>query len=641
MIQEGWSALVRRLALAVVGAVIMSAGAAAQSPLVVGTCTGSLTMVQGSAPVGSVACPVSASSAVNFAVANLPRYLSATPSSGTATPTPQNVVFTINAYGQSKMVPGVSNPAVSFQDTTNNVPVAARQIFSTVTYDGPPPNDNFANAIDLNNIKDEPGSEALTAVTVSHNATLEASEPGAGFKSVWWKGAPEQTGEVVLDTIGSFKADNTFLDTILEVYTGTALNNLVLLATNDDIPATGGTFTVSQIRANVVAGTTYYIRVSLKNSSDDGHIRLNIQDMPASRVVQSVARPYATGGIQNSFPATGGRGANFISNFTASTINVTPTTTAPGITFNPTSISIPSNTSARIRIVEAPAATSTPGGFIEQIDWGFGIGQTVRRSVDKVPSDTSLVGAILPSARATVIGNSVTAFATIINAGAANAFGCEIAPASGSGSSLHYQRTDAGNNPIGTLDEYVNIPANGSQSFVIEMFPGMVVTRDYEVSFNCANTPRASTISGVNTLLTTTALTQPPDIISIAVTPSNDGILQVPVNGAAAFAMAAINIGASAGSVTVQATDTALGENPANLPLTLAVCKTDAGGNCTVGPAASIDVSIANGEVHTYSVFANHSGAAIPLDPATNRIFVYIKQGSTVVGASSVATSTP
>jgi subtilisin family serine protease/sRNA-binding regulator protein Hfq len=110
-----------------------------------------------------------------------------------------------------------------------------------------PANDNFANAITI-----QPG-ETLSGTNV--NATKETGEPNhagnAGGKSVWWKFTPASSGQVKMST------SNSSFNTLLAVYTGSAVNALTLVASNND---TGGAPT-SYVSFSVVAGTPYSIAV--------------------------------------------------------------------------------------------------------------------------------------------------------------------------------------------------------------------------------------------------------------------------------------------------------------------------------------------------------------------------------------------
>lgn len=103
---------------------------------------------------------------------------------------------------------------------------------------GPPPNDNFANALVL--------TGSFGSVTNDNTfATAEPFEPShAGFvpsSTMWYKWTAPADGEVSLDTIGStVVVDNgltyttNFLDTVVAVYTGNELRLLTQVAANDD-----------------------------------------------------------------------------------------------------------------------------------------------------------------------------------------------------------------------------------------------------------------------------------------------------------------------------------------------------------------------------------------------------------------------
>jgi outer membrane protein assembly factor BamB len=126
-----------------------------------------------------------------------------------------------------------------------------------------PPNDNFANAIAL-----QTNSGSLTGSSV--NATREPGEPNhaafMGDKSVWYSWVSPLNGQITIDTIGSN------YDTTLGVYTGSAVNQLVSVAQNDDIVS--GTNRNSRVEFNVTAGTTYRIAIDGWNG-EYGSVSIN------------------------------------------------------------------------------------------------------------------------------------------------------------------------------------------------------------------------------------------------------------------------------------------------------------------------------------------------------------------------------
>ena len=111
-------------------------------------------------------------------------------------------------------------------------------------------NDAFANATALS-------GTSITVTGTNSGATKEAGEPNhggnTGGHSVWWSWTAPAAGAVTIDTLGS-----TF-DTLLGVYTGSAVNALTTMASNDD-SLSGGT-TTSKVTFTATAGTTYMIAV--------------------------------------------------------------------------------------------------------------------------------------------------------------------------------------------------------------------------------------------------------------------------------------------------------------------------------------------------------------------------------------------
>lgn len=124
----------------------------------------------------------------------------------------------------------------------------------------PPVNDNFANATDL------PGDSGQLTGQTNVDATLEAGEPanfsGYGTHSIWYKITPVADGNVTVSTTGSTRTDDgnpgAKYDTVLDVFTGSAVNALTLVGGNDEEPDGGYT---SSFTFAATAGTTYYARV--------------------------------------------------------------------------------------------------------------------------------------------------------------------------------------------------------------------------------------------------------------------------------------------------------------------------------------------------------------------------------------------
>jgi hypothetical protein len=146
-----------------------------------------------------------------------------------------------------------------------------------------------------------------------------------------------------------------------------------------------------------------------------------------------------------------------------------------------------------------------------------------------------------------------------------------------------------------------------------------------------SNSGPAPTQVGVNSLLLS-AEAGVPDVVALVATLGGDGIVRVPgVGGSGAFSVATVNLGAG-GPITVTV-DT----GAAILPVSVFVCQTDAGGQCTAGPSPSVATTIGPGQTPTFAVFVV-ANAPLGFDPAIHRVFVRFRDaGGVVRGASSVA----
>src|SRR5207245_10850358 len=107
---------------------------------------------------------------------------------------------------------------------------------------------NFANA------------QAITgnSGTIFGTNVAATKEPGErnhagneGGKSVWYRWTAPSSGVWTFNTAGSS------FDTILAVYAGSALSNLVLVASNDNVPGTN----TSSVTCNATNGIVYQIAV--------------------------------------------------------------------------------------------------------------------------------------------------------------------------------------------------------------------------------------------------------------------------------------------------------------------------------------------------------------------------------------------
>ncbi|MEA2754215.1 MAG: hypothetical protein QOJ54_504 [Aliidongia sp.] len=289
----------------------------------------------------------------------------------------------------------------------------------------------------------------------------------------------------------------------------------------------------------------------------------------------------------------------------------------------------------------APQATlASPGGLATDGNGNLLIADTgddlIRSVPTTVPSPT-VVASVLPGARSVLNTTPATIFATMVNATASPLSNCQIILPTPTSRllQLNYQTTNPATNALtGTINTPVPIAANGLQTFLLSFALGentgaLDVFAGQQMLFACDNIDPAPVTQGLNTIDLSFSPTPVADVIALAAVASKDGTLNVPANGAGAFAVASINVG-SADTLTVSV-DT----GSATLPLALAICATNASAQCLAAPTSSVSQSFAASSTPTFSIFASASGT-IAFAPATNRIFVRFKDSS---GASHGSTS--
>jgi hypothetical protein len=151
-----------------------------------------------------------------------------------------------------------------FNGATGNVRLSARALPEAAV---PPANDQFAKA-EIVRSGNYVTNVSSVAATIEIGEPLHAGQPGG--HSLWWAFTAPSNGLALLSTKGS-----TF-DTLLAVYTGTSLSNLVSVAANDDDPQITP---ASTLVFRTVAGTTYYIAVDGYNGAA-GTVVLELNQSP-------------------------------------------------------------------------------------------------------------------------------------------------------------------------------------------------------------------------------------------------------------------------------------------------------------------------------------------------------------------------
>jgi len=132
-----------------------------------------------------------------------------------------------------------------------------------------PANDDFATAIAISTATGSASSQSV-------NATAETGEPAhsgqSATKSVWFDWTAPADGDF------TFHTDGSSFDTVLAVYTGTAVNALTNVASNDNqgiASVAKPTFTpgASQVTFTATSGQSYKIAID-GNGGASGHIQM-------------------------------------------------------------------------------------------------------------------------------------------------------------------------------------------------------------------------------------------------------------------------------------------------------------------------------------------------------------------------------
>lgn len=201
-----------------------------------------------------------------------------------------------------------------------------RGMFSTDVTVTRPANNLFGDAIPLT------GATANRTGDSNVAATKEPHEPNhfdnVGGASVWYRWTPTSSGQVTIDT-----ATSSF-DSVLAVYTGSAVDALTHVASNDDeVP---GSVRTSKVMFPAAAGTEYRIAVDgFKETGavPTGTINLHLAQTGTVTHQLSVTKQGTGGGTVTSSPAGINCGATCSASFTPGTPVTLTAAPAAGSTF--------------------------------------------------------------------------------------------------------------------------------------------------------------------------------------------------------------------------------------------------------------------------------------------------------------------
>lgn len=194
--------------------------------------------------------------------------------------------------GDNSRVKFNASSGTSYHIAVDGFGGASGSIVLTIESPPRPANDNFVARAPL-------FGSTLRAEAISLEATKEEGEPDhagePGGKSVWWSWTVPSTGPATVWTLGSD------FDTVLAVYSGESVDDLTLLAANDQDPLGGDT---SRVSFNGQAGARYEIAVDGWNAGS-GRIVLRLDQSPPPALSQ--ARVLMNGAFQAILRGAAGR----------------------------------------------------------------------------------------------------------------------------------------------------------------------------------------------------------------------------------------------------------------------------------------------------------------------------------------------
>ena len=260
---------------------------------------------------------------------------------------------------------------------------------------------------------------------------------------------------------------------------------------------------------------------------------------------------------------------------------------------------------------------------------------------DEEDEDTRLRASILPASRSVRAGSAATVFSTVINPGQVTARGCSIRAAEPFDGVFSFAETDPATNQVtGESDRLFDLAPGAARSFLVTAQPhagAVAESLDLTLRYDCANSDAAPVVSGVNTIRMSFGPVLEPDMIAVAITGQQNGILSITDDRyRGAFAVATANVGA-AGALTLRPEATGLAASS----VALTICETNPStGQCLGGRADVVQRTFAADETASFAIFA-HAEGDIAFSPARNRVRVDIVDDEGVVrGATSVAIRT-
>jgi hypothetical protein len=485
------------------------------------------------------------------------------------------------------------------------------------------------------------GFAPLTYVLNNTGATLEAGEPTEGgllTRSIWGRLSPGRNYRVVIHTIGSE------VDTVLAVYTGAAVNALTRITGNHTFPVPGLPSSASLVQFDAVAGETYHIQIGSVGGAQ-GDIAVNVFQLPPggglSTFFAQVEGSLAVNGKDYVCTTATCFAPTFVvHNSMDQPLDVVSTSSFGPLFDGPAAFSLGAGAAAaapyRANANSNLVTTRTEAGEFAFSGRMGGV-EVTRASfpgmvvVRGTAPPTSIVAAVLPTARSGGLNQPLTAFATLINTGTQPAIGCVAAVQGFFPFNVAFQETDPATNlPVGAPRTPVDIAPGASKTFVVSVGSQGSELGDPEfgapLAFQCANVFGAAQNLANTFAVTALGTFEAADMISIGATPSGDGILAVPSGTSGAFGVATVNIGAAATVTARPVYVRPFGEDDPAKQFTAFICETGAASNCLTPLAASVQFTAAPNAPHTFAVVVQRPAVDPGFDPGRRRMFIKFEQ---------------
>jgi len=500
------------------------------------------------------------------------------------------------------------------------------------------------------------------------SADLEPNEPTEGgqlTRSLWAHFTAPSDTRVVIHTVGSD------VPTVIVVYTGTSLAGLTRVTGSRDAAVPGLPAGQSLVQFLAVAGVGYSIQIGSAGSAPGGDLSLNVfQHPPAgglsvllSRLLSSSGSVAWNGRDFTCSTTTCSTPEFVLHNSRAQTLDVTASTSFGALFGTPAPISLGPG---EVATVPLPAVANSDFLTTRTLTGEFAFSgkaggvEVVREAVPGTvfvrgtAGDTTLQAATLPTSRAGALGQVLTAFATVINAGAQPAIGCVVRSQDAARANVTFQETDsATNTPVGLPNQPVSIAPGAAKTFVFTLTSQSPELGDPEfggpVQFQCANAFPASANLANGFVVTALGTVTLADMISIGATPTGDGVVNVRPGTGGAFAVATVNIGVPATVTARLLYSRPFGEDDPARQFTAFICETNPStGVCLAPPALTVSFTATPGVPHTFAVFVQRPAVDPGFDPGQRRIFVKFEEQSPpnflgqnpiplLVGSTSVA----